>query len=369
MRLCCKGLSVALALVLCANTAWPCTGFVLHGQGRVLLARNLDWFWEDGLVLINPRGLQKTAFLMSGGTPAVWTARYGSVTFNQCGQELPFGGMNEAGLVVENMWLQDTEYERPDARPAVNLLQWIQYQLDNCRTVAEVIATAQRLRIEQPPAAARSLARVHYLICDAEGDRAAIELIDHKMVVHRGATMPCPALANDPYEPSLEYLKEHPQLAYLQTARRATSTKDVVSISRFARASTAVSAFTARGPRRDINYAFDTLKEVAQGDFTVWQIVYEISARKIHYLTRSNPQRRTIELKTLDFSGAHPVRFVSIGAGGGGRGLTFTPLTEERHRQYLAAFYAQRSLKEKLGETEPLMAGLLATLRGYRQTR
>jgi penicillin V acylase-like amidase (Ntn superfamily) len=208
---------------------------------------------------------------------------------------------------------------------------------------------------------------VHYLVCDAEGDRAAIELLNHRMVVHRGTAMPCPTLANDPYEASVDYLKEHPQLSYLQTARRSASSRDVVSISRFARANASVGAFTARGPRRDVNYAFDTLKEVAQGDFTVWQMVYEISARKIQYATRSNPQRRTLELKTLDFSGTHPVRFVNIRAGGGGRGLTFAPLTEERHRQYLETFYAQRSLKEKLGETEPLMTGLLATLRGYRQ--
>ncbi len=360
---------MGLTLLVCANTAWPCTGFVLEGQGRILLARNLDWFWEDGLVLINPRGLHKTAFMMNGNAPAVWTSRYGSVTFNQCGQELPFGGMNEAGLVVENMWLQDTEYERPDARPAVNLLQWIQYQLDNCRTVAEVVATPQHLRIESPPAAARSLARVHYLVCDAEGDRAVIELLDHRMVVHRGAAMSCPAVANDPYEASVEYLKEHPQLTYLQTARRAAASKDVASISRFARANSSVAAFKPRGPKRDVTYAFDSLNQVAQGDFTVWQMVYEINARRINYVTRSNPQRRSIELKSLDFSGARRVRFVNIRSGGGGRGLTFEPLTEERHRQYLEAFYAQRSLKEKLGETEPLMAGLLATLRGYRQTR
>ena len=37
------------------------------------------------------------------GTPASWVSKYGSVTFNQYGRELPTGGMNEAGLVVETI--------------------------------------------------------------------------------------------------------------------------------------------------------------------------------------------------------------------------------------------------------------------------
>jgi penicillin V acylase-like amidase (Ntn superfamily) len=118
----------------------PCIGFVLKGKGRVYLGRNLDWFWEDG-------------------------------------------------LVVENMWLDETSYAAPDSRPAISLLQWIQYQLDSCRTVAEVIATDQKLRVESPPASTRSLARVHYLVCDADGDCAAIEFLDGKMAVHRGETL------------------------------------------------------------------------------------------------------------------------------------------------------------------------------------
>jgi len=65
------------------------------------------------------------------------------------------------GLVVENMWLDETEYAEPDSRPAVNLLQWIQYQLDNCKTVAEVISNDTKIRIESPPASAKSLARIH----------------------------------------------------------------------------------------------------------------------------------------------------------------------------------------------------------------
>ena len=356
-----KALSILLTLLLWAETAMPCTGFVLKGKGRVYFGRNLDWFWEDGLVVINPRALQKTAFLMTEHSPAKWTSRFGSVTFNQCGRELPFGGMNEAGLVVENLWLDETDYAPPDSRPAINLLQWIQYQLDNCRTVGEVIATDQALRIETPPASARSLARVHYLVCDAAGDCAAIEFLDGQMVVHRGAGLACPVLANSSYEDSAAYLQAHPL-----PAQPPAGAKDRSSLSRFGQAAARAAAFQATRPTQDLNYAFDTLDQVAQGDFTVWRVVYDVTGREIHFCTRSNDRRRKVDLKLIDFSCARPARFLNIQTRpAAAPGTEFEDLTEARHRQYLENFYSLQSLKDKLGDLEPMVEGLLLTLRGY----
>ena len=68
---------------------------------------------------------------MPDGNTISWVSQYGSITFNQYGKEFPTGGMNEKGLVVELMWLDGTIYPQPDERPAIGVLQWIQYQLDN----------------------------------------------------------------------------------------------------------------------------------------------------------------------------------------------------------------------------------------------
>ena len=59
------------------------------------------------------------------------------------------GGMNEAGLVVETMMLEETEYPSPDSRPGIEILQWIQYQLDNFSTIEEVIASHSQIRIRE----------------------------------------------------------------------------------------------------------------------------------------------------------------------------------------------------------------------------
>jgi hypothetical protein len=64
-----KLLHVLTTLLLCGTTALPCTTFVLRGKGKVYFGRNLDWSWEEGLVITNPLNVQKTAFLMTEKSP------------------------------------------------------------------------------------------------------------------------------------------------------------------------------------------------------------------------------------------------------------------------------------------------------------
>jgi penicillin V acylase-like amidase (Ntn superfamily) len=349
-------LNIFLATFLATNTALPCTTFILQGGGRIYLGRNLDWDWENGLIIVNQRNVNKAGFVQPGSTPIRWTSKYGSVTFDQFGQDLPFGGMNETGLVIENMWLSDTRYPEPDSRPAINILQWIQYQLDNCRTVDEVMATDAALRLEKPPFAAW----IHYLVCDAKGDCATIECLDGKLVIHRGKDFPLHALANDTYEHAIAYAGLHPDPG-TNTARLANAGSDP----RFCRAAARAAQFKPGDLKDDVKYAFDTLEQVRQGDYTVWRIVYDISARQIHCRTRSNPQERAVDLKALDFACGHPAQFVDIQANPASGGLPFKDLTEASHRQYLQAFAAQPSLKQQFGDLSLQMEGLLLTLRTY----
>jgi len=130
---------VSLIVVLAiAPSARPCTAFLQ--DGALLAGKNLDWILDEGLLIVNKKGVSKRAMVLDPTEKtAQWVSRYGSVTFNQYGREMPMGGMNEAGLVVESLWLDNTRNPQPDERPG--LISWPQYQLDNCRTVAEVVAT------------------------------------------------------------------------------------------------------------------------------------------------------------------------------------------------------------------------------------
>src|SRR5579871_2714145 len=143
-------LAIVAAAFVATNHATACTAFELNPQGgkhHVVFGRNYDWPVEVGLVLVNKHDMKKTALLMNGGRPATWTARYGSLTFNQFGRDLPNGGINEAGLVIEVLWLNETGYAAPDKRPSLNALTWIQYQLDTAASVADVLASDRQVRV------------------------------------------------------------------------------------------------------------------------------------------------------------------------------------------------------------------------------
>ena len=114
----------------------PCTSFCLYHGNQLLFGSNLDWYLDDGLVIVNKRGVSKTAmtYINMDSNPTSWTSKYGSLTFNQYGREITFSGINEAGLVVSTMMLLETEYPAPDSRPSLGPGQWTQYQLDNSST-------------------------------------------------------------------------------------------------------------------------------------------------------------------------------------------------------------------------------------------
>jgi choloylglycine hydrolase len=301
--------------VIQASVAGGCTTFVLQGDDILLYGRNLDWCTGTGLIIINPRNLQKVALVPQGSTPAQWVSRYGSVTFNQVGRELPYGGINEVGLVVEQMSLPGTIYPAPDDRACILATQWIQYQLDNFTTVDEVIASDLALRIMN------SFARFHFLVCDRTGRSAAIEFLNGHRVIYAGDALPVPALANSTYEASL---------AAYQSGSEAPDS----SIHRFLIAARLIGEFgpeTGRGP---VDYAFDILAAVSQGQMTKWSIVYDISGGEIHFKVFETPvvqgeQKiflrapgvaavKTINLRSIDFDAIEQARVLPLECEGEG---------------------------------------------------
>lgn len=252
----------------------------------MVFGRNYDWVSGSGMVCTNQRGLQKTSLPTGDGSTITWVSAYGSITFNQWGKEFPMGGMNERGLVVELMWLSETQYPKPDTRPAVGCLQWIQYQLDRSATIDEVIATDAVLRI-----ASTGTAPLHYLIADASGNAAVIEFLNGRMVVHKDADLPAAALTNSIYEESL-----------VKTARNTAPSFADGSLERFATACSMVSRFEKEDSKVPVvDYAFDILHTVAQ-PHTQWSIVYDLKNKKIHFRSNDFRQVKVVEFSAFDFS-------------------------------------------------------------------
>lgn len=346
-----------LAGGLFVDSARPCTSLVLEDGNQLCFARNLDWFWEDGLVIVNQRNLRKRAFLLAGGKPATWTSKHGSVTFNQMGQEFPFGGMNEAGLVVENMMLYESRYPARDDRPEVNMVQWIQYQLDTCATVEEVLATDATIRVEPPVLPAR----IHYLICDKTGAAATIEFLDGRMVVHRGGDLPDRVLSNSTYDASTGFLRN-----WEEAGRKPEGVRGHGSLERFARAARIAGEFGEATDAGAVDRAFGALRDVCQDDFTVWSIVYEPQAGRIHYRTRGRTEVKVIDFKELDFQCGQPPQYADLSwdvESGGTPG--FQRLTPERHGAYLGQFFGRESVIKQFGDLRlmlPLIQGMVRSM-------
>jgi len=156
-----------------------CTSFCLDNSGHAVFGTNYDNETWEGLLFVNKRGVTKTGWEAgTSGKYARWTAGYGSVTFNLAGVQMAWAGMNEAGLVISTMWLRDTYDPPPDERPPLISPLWVQYQLDTCATLEEVMANDARVRIADTGD--------HYLICDRSADCAAVEFLAGRTVFHTG---------------------------------------------------------------------------------------------------------------------------------------------------------------------------------------
>ena len=282
------------ALLVLGVPSYACTSFFIDQDGQLIFGRNYDWVTGTGVVHTKLRDQVKSSLSLENGNTVIWVSKWGSVTFNQYGKEFPNGGMNEKGLVIELMWLDKTEYAEADERPPFSVLQWIQYQMDNCSTVDEVIATDKKIRVIS------NGAPQHYLVADAQGHVATIEFIEGMMTVHQGKELPYSVLSNSTYEESLKAIPNGPA---------ATPPLKDNSLERFRVACSLIQQYRQLNtpiPATDV--AFDILANVAQAGFTKWSIVYDITNKKIHFKTDGYREEKIIDVNAFDLScGATPL--------------------------------------------------------------
>ena len=334
-------LSLLITLSLFTAQTLACTTFCLKNKGEILFGKNYDWMIGDGLVFVNKRGVSKSATAEGAPNPAKWISKYGSVTFNQYGRENPSGGMNEAGLVIELMWLDETVYPKEDSRPAIGTLEWIQYQLDSSATVEEVIKNAENVRIA-------SEVKLHYLVNDANGNSATVEFLNGKLVAHTGEKLAFSALANDTYEKSLSYTKT----SALEKAKTESS------FDRFTRAAQKSREFEKQ-PKTEqeaVKYAFETLADVAQKGYTQWSIVYDQKRGVIHFRSMQSPAIKTVNAKSFDYGCGSPVKIFDVNSKESGNVTAkFVDYTRE----------ANRNLIERSFNGTPFLKGIPAMFKDF----
>lgn len=249
------------------------------------MGKSYDWSTSSGVLLTNLKG-QRVSLPVGNVPTFTWMAKYGSVTFNQYGQFLPSGGMNEAGLAIEVLWLDDTEYPALNAQKPVNELQWVQYMLDNCSSVDEVVAEASKLCIVP------LFAKLHYFVADSAGNAAVIEFINGTPQVHYRESLSCKAITNDTYTSSLEYFKGNSPIKY--TGYNA-------SLNRFSRLAAELSTDAVNKQEvTPVDLGFDILSKVWVKNWTKWNIVYNLTERTISFKSNLAMAVKTVTLKSFN---------------------------------------------------------------------
>jgi choloylglycine hydrolase len=296
---------------------------MLDNSGQPVYGKNMDWAPPiPGYVIVNKRGVAKTSFYLAlepDANSISWISQFGSVTFTHYAREMPFEGINEAGLFISTMageGLEKDAYPEPDSRTPLLTLQWIQYQLDNFSTVAEVIAGFQSIRIYKPPENPRSPGPAHWFVSDSTGKCASIEFIKGEMVCRTGWTMPVKVLANSTYDHSIAYFWQQRLENFFSPI--PISEDDIrTSLDRFALAADRVKRYRPWRSGPAVDYAFQILQDVEMSAIfptAVWSAVYDSANKQIHFSSWNNDQIRLIDLSALDFSCTTPVKVLDVSA-------------------------------------------------------
>jgi penicillin V acylase-like amidase (Ntn superfamily) len=301
-----------------------CTRVMYKGLGNLIItARSMDWS-EDIYpnLWLFPRGMNRDGAL--GPASVKWKSRYGSVVCSAY-DFASTDGMNEKGLVVNLLWLAESQYPQWDGKtPGLSISAWTQYVLDNFATVGEAVDELQQEKFtvvtDKVPGQDR-LANLHLSISDARGDNAILEYLDGKLVIHHGEQYV--VMTNSPvYDQQLtlnEYWKEIGGTVMLPGTNRAAD--------RFVRAS----FYTDAIPKTDdmklgAAYAFSVIRNcsVPLGistpghpniSSTRWRSVSDQRDLVYFFETTTTPNVVWVPLKDVDFSGGAAVKKLALSHG------------------------------------------------------
>lgn len=282
------------------NTLFACTTFIINDSTNLIFGRNFDWDIGSGMIIVNKKGIQKQAFVQPPNVPAKWISKYGSITFNQIGVDAPMSGMNEKGLVIAQIGLFESKFPEKIKKEVVNELEWIQYQLDNSATLAEVIENNKKVQI-MPVAVP-----VHYMICDSKGNIGIIEYLNGELVIEQGDDITIPVCSNMIYEKSKTAIKDYEMYGGTkQIPSKWDNIPDIVVT-----ASSMIDNFDKT--ENIIDYGFNILNAVGSSTRTQWSIIFDITNKSINFKTINNNATRIIPLNDFDFNCSKRILVLNI---------------------------------------------------------
>jgi len=280
-------------------------------KSQKYLAYNYDYALVHGIIGTNLRGTIKENGRSGIDKVIRWEVKYGSVSFCSYSAELPTSGMNEAGLAITLMWHNGGDFGDDTELPQLSPLQWIQYQLDSCATVDEVIDSLSKVRPR------KEHLPLHYTLLDVAGNHLLIEFVDGMPKIYRNAALPI--MTNTTYPLCLE------ELAASKTGS-SSGINDNTSIARFIHLADQRSAYLSNSacetdgielldsvnqtPGQEIDFPWNQKRD--DNTVTAWSIVFNPLEKHITFKTASNPSIRAIDLSDIDFDQSADYRMMDV---------------------------------------------------------
>jgi len=294
-----------LLISLSARTGNACNSLIIPEADSVAFGRNLDGPFVNGFWVVNPRDICKSSFIPDDATrdSLLWQSLYGSVTINCYHIDIPLGGMNEAGLVVEHLATDSACFNYGGTIPGITPQQWIQYQLDNFATVDEVIAG-----LDDYSLVPWIFGIVHYIMCDATGDVAIIEYMNDgsggcERRVYTDGDIPLymTAISNTTYYRHTNFMSQFINFGGVNPIPTDPATLSSSTLYRFAYSCEMIRQYTLDPSPGILDYTFDVLEQYIFGNTPI-SIVYRPCERRLHFFSSLNSERRIIDFGDIDFS-------------------------------------------------------------------
>lgn len=328
---------VVVSLTLLAAFAGPaqaCTRVLYTGDGGLVIAgRSMDW-GEDmySNVWVFPRGMSRDG--ASGPNTVKWKSKHGSLVVSSY-ESGTADGINEKGVVMNGLYLAESDYGKPDGRPTISIMAAGQFALDNFGSVAEAVEYLRRdpMRVIAPTLPNGRGATTHMSLSDPTGDSAIFEWLDGKVTTHHGKQFK--VMTNSPaYDEQLaieKYWRGIDPLTFLPGSINAAD--------RFARVSFLVNAIPTKLSPPTItavpggtyeNQAMAAVLGVMRAistplgiahptkpnlSSTLWRTVYDQKNKVMVFDSATSPNVFWVPMADLDFREGAPVKKLTTAGG------------------------------------------------------
>lgn len=326
-------LVLVFSFPMIALEAYACSDIILGDKTNLISARTMDFDIDlRSDIKVVPRGQKVTSNAPNGKNGLSWVSKYGFVGVNALDIDKYCDGMNEKGLSIGTLWLDESAFPQPkSADNALSIQDIGAWMLGNFATVDEVKAALKNVTVwgEKSKELGGMVPPLHLAVHDALGNNLVVEFVNGEMKVYdnpKGVLTNSPTFdwhltntgdtdtiypvgAQDhPYAIPGESMSVSRFIRLLQLKSnlpKVKSSNDAVQLAVYVinRVNVVPGERMAQHPNPLMPYT---------SNYTEWTVVRDHTNLVYYYKTLMNNSLRAIDLKKVNFDEKQPVRALSM---------------------------------------------------------